>query len=194
MSLTGKSELQTEIFAVEEELMRLREKISKLKQKLPRQEVKDYSFKTWSGKPVKLSQLFGQKKDLILIHNMGRICAYCTMWADGFNGYRQHLEDRAALVVNSPDAPPVQKKFATGRGWKFKMVSSQGTSFIKEMGFEGEKGDPWPGVSTFHKKNGKIYRVSYASFGEGDNFCAVWHLLDLLAEGRNGWVAKFKYK
>jgi predicted dithiol-disulfide oxidoreductase (DUF899 family) len=191
--MTGRNELQSLIFKTEEEMMKLRERLSEFKRKLPREEVKDYTFKTWKGTKVLLSQLFGQKNDLILVHNMGKRCAYCTMWADGFNGQREHLEDRAALVVNSPDPPAVQKKFATGRGWKFKMVSSQGTDFNKDMGFEGEKKDPWPGVSTFYKKEGKIYRISYASFGEGDSFCPVWHFLDMLADGRNGWKAKFKY-
>lgn len=191
--MTGKSALQKQIFEAEEGLMKLREKIAKLKQKLPREKVKDYSFKTWNRKTVRLSQLFGAKKDLILIHNMGKKCPYCTMWADGFNGVRQHLENRASFAVNSPDPPAVQKKFATGRGWKFRMVSSYGTSFNKDMGFEGEKKDPWPGVSTFYKKDGKIYRVSLASFGEGDNFCSVWHFFDMLADGRAGWEAKFKY-
>jgi predicted dithiol-disulfide oxidoreductase (DUF899 family) len=185
--------VQKQIFKLENSIMKTQEKLGKLRQKLPRETVKDFTFKTWSGKPVKLSQLFGQKKDLILVHNMGKRCRYCTLWADGFNGVRQHLENRAAFAVNSPDPTSVQKKFATGRGWKFKMVSSYGTDFNKEMGFEGEKGDPWPGVSTFYKDKGKLYRIGYASFGEGDSYCAVWHFLDLLAQGRNGWEPKYKY-
>ena len=192
--MTGKSGQQGQVFAAEEEQMKLREKIAKLKQKLPRKEVKDYTFRSWAGKPVKLSGLFGNKKDLILVHNMGKKCPYCTMWADGFNGLRQHLEDRAAFVVNSPDPPAIQEKFASGRNWKFKMVSSHGTSFNKDMGFEGKEKEPWPGVSTFYKKNNKIYRISFASFGEGDDFCPVWHFFDMLADGRAGWEAKFKYQ
>lgn|SRR5574341_2393038 len=187
------SPVQKQIFRLEENIMKTQKKLGQLRQRLPREQVKDYTFKTWSGKPVKLSALFGSKKDLILVHNMGKRCPYCTMWADGFNGVRQHLDNRAAFVVNSPDPPVIQKKFATGRSWKFRMISSHGNTFNRDMGFEGEKGDPWPGVSTFYKDKGKIYRIGYASFGEGDNFCAVWHFLDLLAEGRNGWEPKYKY-
>lgn len=116
-----------------------------------KEEVREYVLTDSEGGKVALSTLFGKKDDLILVHNMGRSCPYCTMWADGFNGVLDHLEDRAAFGLVSPDAPPVQKKFAGSRGWKFKMFSSKGTSFSKDMGFEGEEGSPEPGVSVFHR-------------------------------------------
>ena len=193
MKRKATSPQQKQIFKLEENIMKTQKKLGQLRQRLPREQVKDYTFKTWGGKSVKLSALFGSKKDLILVHNMGKRCPYCTMWADGFNGVRQHLDNRAAFVVNSPDPPAIQRKFATGRSWKFRMVSSYSNSFNKDMGFEGDKKDPWPGVSAFYKDKGKVYRIGYASFGEGDNFCAVWHFLDLLAQGRNGWEPKYKY-
>ena len=89
------------------------------------EEAKDCVFKDWDNKTVKLSSLFGNKGDLILIHNMGKNCPMCTMWADGFNGVLQHLEDKAAFVVVSPDGPRTQKNFAKSRGWKFKMLSAE---------------------------------------------------------------------
>jgi len=193
MKRKATSPQQKQIFKLEENIMETQKKLGQLRQRLPREAVKDYIFKSWAGKPVNLSALFGSKKDLILVHNMGKRCPYCTMWADGFNGVRQHLDNRAAFVVNSPDPPAIQRKFATGRSWKFRMVSSYSNSFNKDMGFEGDKKDPWPGVSAFYKDKGKVYRIGYASFGEGDNFCAVWHFLDLLAQGRNGWEPKYKY-
>jgi predicted dithiol-disulfide oxidoreductase (DUF899 family) len=61
---------------------------------------------------VQLSDLFGEHEDLIVIHNMGVSCPYCTLWADGFNGLIRHLEDRAAFVMVSPDPPDIQKEFA----------------------------------------------------------------------------------
>ena len=76
--------------------------------KLKQQEVKDYEFLDFNNKKIKLSELFGKKKDLIIIHNMGTACAYCTMWADGFNGVHKHLENRAGFVVVSNDKPELQ--------------------------------------------------------------------------------------
>ena len=155
---------------------------------------KDYIFKDWNGGKVTLSSIFGGKEDLILIHNMGRSCPMCTMWADGFNGVVHHLEDRAAFAVISPDPPAAQKKFAQGRGWKFRMYSAHRTSFNREMGFETKDGDPEPGVSVFRKGDkGKVFRVAKSRFGTGDKFCIVWPLFDLLPGGSEGWSPKFKY-
>ncbi len=138
-------------------------------------------------------KLFGDKDDLIVIHNMGRGCSYCTMWADGFNGLLPHLEDRAAFVVASPDSPEVQKEFATGRGWRFRMASAHGTSFNKAAGFEVPEG-PMPGVSTFRRdREGRIYRVSKAEIQPGDDFCSAWHLFDLLEGGPGDWGPSYTY-
>ena len=103
------------------------------------------------------------------IHNMGKGCPYCTLWADGFNGVAKHLE-------------------------AFNMASAHGTSFAKDLGFQAKDGSYRPGVSVFRKqKNGMIVRVSKAQFGPGDDFCSVWHLFDLLPRGRTGWEPKFTY-
>jgi predicted dithiol-disulfide oxidoreductase (DUF899 family) len=74
------------------------------------------------------------------------------------------------------------------------MYSSHGTSFNKDMNFEAENGGQWPGVSAFHKDEaGRIFRTGYTYFGPGDDFCAVWPMLDLLEDGPNGWEPKFAY-
>jgi predicted dithiol-disulfide oxidoreductase (DUF899 family) len=187
-------DLKRELAEAEEELVKAKERLAELRRQLPKEEVTDYALKGWDGADARLSSFFGDKKDLILIHNMGTGCAYCTMWADGFNGVVHHLEDRAGFVAVSPNDPETQKKFATGRGWKFKMYSAKGTTFNKDMGFENDKGGAQPGVSVFRREpEGKIFRVSKAGFGPGDDFCSVWHLFDLLSEGPAGWEPKFKY-
>ena len=158
----------------------------------PLEQVNDYEFLGSENQKVNLSQLFGKKNDLILIHNMGKTCPYCTMWADGFNGLLPHLENRATFVVSSPDEPATQKEFANSRGWKFQMVSTRGTSFAKDMGFEKD-GMPQPGVSVFYKNGDKITRVGYDDFGPGDRYCPTFPFFDLLKDGPNNWQAKFKY-
>ncbi|HVH79785.1 MAG TPA: DUF899 family protein, partial [Stellaceae bacterium] len=109
------------------------------------EEVPDYTFATSEG-AVRLSELFDDKDTLFVIHNMGKGCTHCTMWADGFNGVLPHLESRAAFVVSSPDDPAAQVAFAASRGWRFRMVSHQGTDFAETMGYRSDQG--WlPGVS-----------------------------------------------
>jgi predicted dithiol-disulfide oxidoreductase (DUF899 family) len=155
------------------------------------EEVRDYELAAPRG-PVRLSQLFGDKDTLIVIHNMGTSCPNCTMWADGFNGVFEHVRDRAAFVVSSPDPPEVQQSFAASRGWKFPMVSCQGTTFAEDMGYR-ENGRALPGVSVLKRKDGRIVRVADTGFSPGDDFCTVWHLLDLLPEGAAGWRPKHRY-
>lgn len=174
----------------------LHDEMRALQAKVDPQVVEDYELTGWDG-PVRLSALFGDKPDLIVIHNMGTSCPACTMWADGFNGVYDHLADRAAFVVTSPNPPEIQKQFAKSRGWRFPMVSHVGSSFAKDMGFWAPKdggGDAWwPGVSVFQKKDGVIRRVSDTQLGPHDDFCSAWHFFDMLPEGAAGWHPKFRY-
>jgi len=156
------------------------------------EQVNDYEFANSENKSTSLFDLFGSKNDLIVVHNMGNSCAYCTMWADGLNGLLPHLKDRSSFVVSSPDDPATQKEFAHSRGWNFQMVSTRGTTFAKDMGFE-QDGMPQPGVSVFYKEGKKITRVGRDNFGPGDNYCPTFPLFDLLKDGTNNWQAKFNY-
>ena len=179
---------------LEESLNDNKKKLAELRRQLFKIEVSDYTFTAQDGSQVRLSDLFGSSDELLLIHNMGKGCVYCTLWADGFNGVYQHLENRAPFVVVSPDDHETQREFYNSRDWKFRMLSSQGTSFFKDLGFESSRGGPLPGVSTFSKStDGKIFRVSSAYFGPGDDYCNLWHLFDLLPNGINDWSPKYKY-
>ncbi|HEX3538002.1 MAG TPA: DUF899 family protein [Stellaceae bacterium] len=169
----------------------MRQKMRAVQRQVEPEEVEDYRFRSADGE-VRLSHLFGEKEYLFVIHNMGTGCPNCTMWADGFNGVLPHLEDRAAFVVSSPDSPETQRQFSAARGWRFRMVSHRGTSFAADMGYRGDDG--WlPGVSVFRRTGDRVLRVSDTEFDEGDDFCTVWHLFDLLPEGATGWRAKFNY-
>ena len=153
--------------------------------------VKDYALRRLE-RTVSLSELFGGNDTLFVIHNMGASCPYCTLWAEGFNGVYEHLRSRASFVVTSPDPPEKQATFAQSRGWRFPMASIAGTTFAHDMGYWQDDG-PLPGVSVLKRSNGRILRVADTSFSPGDDFCAVWHFLDLLPEGAAGWQPKYKY-
>ena len=182
------------ISKLEKQLFALKKKLAAARHKTGQGLVEDCKLSNSDGSTVRLSELFANKNELIVIFNMGSECPYCTLWGDGFNGMLAHLENRAAVVVVSPDDPETQRKFARSRGWKFRMVSHQGTSFRKDMGFESKKGDPWPGAATFQKdKKGRILHVASAGFGPGDDYCSAWSLFDLLPGGAKGWNPKFHY-
>ncbi len=50
-----------------------------------------------------------------------------------------------------------------------------------------------PGISTFARRDGKIVNTANDFFGPGDDYCGVWHILDLLDKGADGWTPKFSY-
>ena len=191
------ADLEREIATAQEELERAQQRLVKLRRQMPPEPVEDYALGSVDGS-VRISEMFDDKDDLILVHNMGSGCPYCTMWADEFNGVLHHLENRAAFVVVSPNSPKVQQNLARKRGWRFQMYSAEGSTFIKDMGFESDdeayNTHAMPGVSVFRKsEDGSIARVSRDHFGPGDLYCGVWHLFDLLAGGPGDWGPQFDY-
>ncbi|HEY3876608.1 MAG TPA: DUF899 family protein [Candidatus Kapabacteria bacterium] len=185
--------VQKEIDSIEVRIFDDQKRLATLRRELPAEVVPDYELTDWSGQKVKLSELFADKMELIVVHNMGKSCVYCTLWADGFIGITKHLEDRAAFVLTSPDDPETQRRFARDRGWTFRMLSTQSTSFKHDMGFEPEPGKYRPGVSVFRKDaNGNMFHVSKSMFGPGDHFSAVWHFFDLLPS-ETEWHPKYHY-
>ncbi len=170
----------------------IRKEMQKIQAEMVPQKVEDYTFQNTEG-AVTLSELFGEKDDLFVVHNMGMSCVYCTLWADGYNGIYNHLANRAAFVMTSPDTPKVQSAFAAKRGWGFPMVSHDGSSFADDMGFGNAADGFTPGLSVFQRQDGHIVRVSDTQFGPGDDFCALWHLFGMLPGGSNGWAPQLVY-
>ena len=76
-------ETTTKLAEYRREIGALRERMRVLQAEIEPELIADYTFATADG-PVRLSQLFGDKDTLFVIHNMGRTCPNCTMWADGF--------------------------------------------------------------------------------------------------------------
>ena len=73
------------------------------------------------------------------------------------------------------------------------MVSHQGTTFAADMGYRSETGGWLPGVSVFRREGDSISRVADTGLCPGDDFCALWHFLDMLPEGAAGWSPRFAY-
>lgn len=180
---------------LERQIMELKQQRTKLRQELKPEPVKDYELKRTDGSVVKLSELFGDKDEMILVHNMGQSCVYCTLWADGLNGLTDHLTDRAAFVLTSPDEPQTLKAFSEGRKWRYPVASIEGTTLAHDLGFHSDSGDHvgyMPGASALKKTASGIVRTGSTFFGPGDDFCAIWPLNDLLPAKE--WAPKYSYK
>ena len=137
------------------------------------QEVQDYVLAGWDG-PVRLSELFGDKRDLIVIHNMGdRLSGLHHVGGRLQRRLRPPRQPAPRSCVASPNPVAAQKKFAASRGWRFPMVSYEGSSFAEDMGYrEGgdaldEKLGGWnPGVSDLPPRGRDAsWRLSDAEFG-----------------------------
>jgi len=170
------------------EIMKLKQALAKeIAERVP-EPVEDWELKTLGGEGVKLSELFGDKSELLVIHNMGRGCNYCSLWGDAMIGIAKHLGQRCGFVLCSNDPPEVISEFRELRGWDYPCVSGDGSGFARAMGYMNDAGGALPGVSAFHKtEDGSIVRTGHASFGPGDDFCGVWPMLDLIKGGVNGW-------
>lgn len=178
---------------LEQKLAEVKKELAAARAAATPEPVEDFILTDTSGGAVRLSELFGDRRELIVIHNMGKRCVYCTLWADGLISMTPHIQSRAALVLASPDPADVVGDFARGRGWPFRCVSTAGSGFTKAMGFE-HNGSPMPGVSAFVRRDdGSVSRTGRASFGPGDDFCSIWHLWELLPGDPLGWAPKYSY-
>ena len=123
---------------------------------------------------------------------MGQGCRYCTLWADGFNGFLPHLESTISVVLVSKDAPQLQRKFANSRGWRFRLASHGGGEYIQEQSVMKDSNN-MPGAVVYERDGDKIYRKNDCVFGPGDIYCSMWSLLGLAGLNETSWTPQFSY-
>lgn len=178
------------VASLSKQVYELKQKLAEARRNAAPEPVEDYTFYGDEGE-VKLSGMFGDKTDLLLVHNMGTSCNYCTLWADGLVAMYPHLSRRCAFVLVSPDDPSVRRAYAAERGWNYPTFTDSVKRFTKDMGFLDDEGHVHPGVSAFHlNEDGSIVRTGWDHFGPGDDYCSVWPLFDLLNGGADGWEPK----
>jgi predicted dithiol-disulfide oxidoreductase (DUF899 family) len=179
--LTKIDPAEKKLAGIAKKIAALEKQARTLRARAKRRRVADYALRRPDSTPVTLSELFGDKDRLVLVHNMGKSCPYCTMWADGFNALWKNVAEKAAFALVNNDEPADQARVAAARGWSFPMISAKGTSLFKDLGFADGKGDWYPGVSTLvRKKSSAIERYAGAPFGPGDKFNSVFSFFDLL--------------
>lgn len=180
-----------EIAALERRIGEQIEQLRQLRKAHVAQPVPNYAFATMDGETT-LRDLFGERDKLLVIHNMGQGCRYCTLWADGFNGLLPHLEDALAVALVSKDPPIAQRNFANARGWRFRMASHGGGAYIREQGVFGEA-ENYPGAVVYERTGDAIRRKNTCVFGPGDIYCALWPLLGMAGMDGGDWTPQFHY-
>ncbi|MGA2550402.1 MAG: thioredoxin family protein [Burkholderiaceae bacterium] len=199
-----------ELLEKEKEFTRARDQLARARRALPWVRVeKDYVFEGANGKET-LEALFAGRHQLIVQHFMfdpswNAGCPSCSFWADGFDGFFVHLEQRDIAFVAVSRAP--YEKLAAYRarmGWSFNWVSSAGTDFnqdyqVSETSEEREKGESYynyrrgeafggerPGISVFYRDDDGSVMHTYSCYARGlDMMNAAYHYIDLTPNGRN---------
>ncbi len=179
------------ILELEMKIMELTAELRQLQRDLPGEEVKDYKFDTVDGSRS-LSELFAGKNKLLLIHNMGQACRYCTLWGDGINPYVAHLETAMSVVMVSKDSPEVQRNFANSRQWRMRMASHGGGEYMQDQVAANGMGN-MPGAVVYEQLDGKIYRKASTYFGPSDLYCSQWHFLGLAGIDIGDWTPQYSY-
>ncbi len=183
--------MSDEIRAIEKQLYELTAKLNELRKTSAGVEVPNYTFSTLDG-DVTLLDLFGDNDRLLLIHNMGQGCRYCTLWADGFNGFLPHLESAMSVVLVSKDLPDLQRTFASSRNWRFRLASHGGGDYIQEQSVSAGESNT-PGAVVYERNGDRITRKNAAEFGPGDLFCSIWNLLGMAGLGVADWTPQYRY-
>jgi len=124
-----------DLLKAEKELTRRGDELAKRRQALPWVRIdKDYRFDTDEGQ-ASLRDLFRGRSQLIVYHLMfgpdyTAPCASCSMIADGFNGFWEHLAHHDVMQWAISRAP-LDKIQAHRRktGWTFPWASSSGSDF-----------------------------------------------------------------
>ncbi len=180
-----------EIAELEQQIFELTTKLHELRRSQRGSEVPNYTFATPSGENS-LLDLFAGREQLLVIHNMGQGCRYCTLWADGFNGLLPHLESTLSVVLVSRDPPQLQRQFANARGWRFRLASHGGGDYIVEQSVVAGSGN-MPGAVLYERDGGTIRRRNACVFGPGDLYCSAWHVLALAGIGEPEWTPQYRY-
>ena len=211
---------RAELLEQEKELTRRGDELARKRRELPWVAVeKDYRFETREGTRT-LAELFDGRSQLLVYHFMfgpawTAGCPVCSSIADTLAPQVAHLKARdATLLLNS--RAPLEKllEFRDRMGWEIEWVSSGGTDFNRDLGFqnteeelkpflEGEipvtvvknarmcGTDPagyvteGPGMSVYALSDGTVYRT-YVTTNRGlEPAMAYYGLLDRTPKGRD---------
>lgn len=211
------SRARDELLTAEIALRDHRERVAELRRGLPPGPlVEDYVLREGPAaleadepvRDVRLSELFDDPaRPLVIAHYMfggaqTEPCPMCTMWADGYNGIARHLRQQTGFALVAQAGIAELRAWARRRGWgALRVVSSAGSTFQADFGFQDEDGGQYPGLSVFVRTPEGAVRHCYSAsaiMGEGeyrgmDLYTPVWSLLDLTPAGRGEWWPSLKY-
>jgi len=131
---------RVQLLQAEKELTRRSDELARQRQALPWVRIdEEYVFDTEDGR-ASLADLFRGRSQLLLHHFMfdpgwDEGCPSCSSVADGYNGFRVHLEHHDVAMTTISRAP-IQKLLAYRErmGWSFPWASSANNKFNFDFG------------------------------------------------------------
>ena len=180
-----------EIAELEQQIFELTAELNELRKLNAGDEVRNYAFATINGE-TDLLIMFGVKDRSLRMYNMGQGCRYCTLWADGFNGFLQHLESAMSVVLVSKDPPELQRQFANSREWRFRLASHGGGEYMSDQ-INADGAVNMPGAGVYERDGNNIMRKNSCLFGPGDIYCSMWSLLGLAGLSEADWTPQYNY-
>ena len=183
----------------EQELVEKVKAVAERRRQLPRGgELKeDYVFQ-WAndgkvGKPVKFSELFGDKETLLLYSFMfgpgwDNPCPSCTSLVDGFDRTWYQVAQNAAFVAVAKAPAERINAWAKERGWsQIPLVSGFESPYQADYQCQEESDDmQLPVMHVFRKQAGKIFHFwgTESMMNHLDTVWTYWNLMDFTPEGR----------
>lgn len=165
--------------ALKRQIDDLREPLYCLRQVIEGQVVYDYRLASPSGETT-LGETFGDHDRGVRVNDRGESCDDCSLWSDRLSAFTRQMSQQAAYAAVTPGAPALQAAVAERRGWTIPMVCDQDGRFSRDMGTLRGETENRPGVSGLMNCDVQIMRTGLALFGPGDEFCQIWHHLDLV--------------
>ena len=176
----------------------------------------DYIFDEGGSRTVRLSELFEDGKDTLLLYNFMFIpgaaglplegaCPSCTSIIDAVDGGAPHIVQRTNLAVVAKAPIEQFEAHARTRGWRnVRLLSSANTTYNADYHGEGERGQN-PIATIFVRRDGKLHHfwsseLFFAPTEPGlhprhvDFIWPLWAVLDLTPEGRGtDWGPELSY-
>ena len=202
-----------ELLAAEMELRRQIENVAAQRRALPPggRTPEDYVFEEGEdARPVRLSELFGDKPTLIFYSfmygpAMERPCPSCSSILDSLDGQARHINQSAALAVVARSPIARFRAAAAERGWRnVRLVSSANNSYHPDYLSETPDGDQRPILNVFTRRGGEIRHawaseLAFAPKDTGqdprhvDLIWPLWSFLDFTPDGRGDFRPALDY-
>ena len=207
-------EARTALMAEEIELRRHVERVAAMRRALPPggEVPQDYAFVAEGGREVRLSELFGPHRTLVVYSWMyGKkrkaACPMCTALLGSLDHLVKDITQRVAFAVVATSSVERQLAHARERGWRqLPFYADDSEAFANDYRHIGPDGEDWAGFDVFHRgDDGKIRHFWSWEAGAGTEDpgedpkmapdpVGMWALFDMTPEGRDPkWYPKLSY-